>query len=239
VSLILPVRTLTAVSLCTACSASHPGPGAVHRGEPPRPAAGYVSGAGGVRLFYRVEGRGPDTIVVLHGGPGFNLEGLRPDLTPLADQHAALLRPARQRSVRDARHASPYGGLDGGGRGGYPAGLQPGADHPPRPLLGGRPRGALRGALPRPGPATDPHQPDRAAEASLLRSVRCEPGCAARQRREDAHGGSRQHVGSRSGPVLGLPRGDGSSCAGWRPRPKQRPGSKGISAPGHRQTSGW
>jgi proline iminopeptidase len=43
-----------------------------------------------VRLFYRLEGSGPDTIVVLHGGPGLNLEGLRPDLTPLEQRHALL-----------------------------------------------------------------------------------------------------------------------------------------------------
>jgi proline iminopeptidase len=43
-----------------------------------------------VRLFYRVDGGGPDTIVVLHGGPGFNLEGIRPDLTALARHHALL-----------------------------------------------------------------------------------------------------------------------------------------------------
>jgi proline iminopeptidase len=84
------VRPLTAVLLCTACSASHPGPGAVREGEPPRAAAGYVVGAGGVRLFYRVDGGGPDTLVVLHGGPGLNLEGLRPDLRPLAQHHVLV-----------------------------------------------------------------------------------------------------------------------------------------------------
>jgi proline iminopeptidase len=84
------VRALTAVLLCTACSASHPGPGVVREREAPRAATGYVGGAGGTRLFYRVDGGGPDTIVVLHGGPGFNLEGIRPDLTPLARHHALI-----------------------------------------------------------------------------------------------------------------------------------------------------
>jgi hypothetical protein len=32
--------------------------------------------------FYRVDGGALDTVVVLHGGPGLNLEGLRPDLRP-------------------------------------------------------------------------------------------------------------------------------------------------------------
>jgi proline iminopeptidase len=87
----IPARSLAAaLLLCAACSASRPGPGAVHDGEPPRAAAGYVPGVGGVRLFYRVEGRGADTVVVLHGGPGLNLEGLRPDLRPLARRHALL-----------------------------------------------------------------------------------------------------------------------------------------------------
>jgi hypothetical protein len=72
--------SLPALLLCAACSASHPGPGTVREGELPRAREGYVPGAGGVRLFYRVDGSGPDTIVVLHGGPGLNLEGLRPDL---------------------------------------------------------------------------------------------------------------------------------------------------------------
>lgn len=88
--MIVPVRLITAVLLCTACSASQPGPGTVRNGEAPRAGTGYVLGAGGVRLFYRMEGQGPDTIVVLHGGPGFSLEGLRPDLRPLARHHTLL-----------------------------------------------------------------------------------------------------------------------------------------------------
>jgi pimeloyl-ACP methyl ester carboxylesterase len=61
---------------------------AVGEAEPPRTPASYVVGAGGVRLFYRVDGGGPDTLVVLHGGPGLNL--------------------ARQANPR--RHRSPNGG---------------------------------------------------------------------------------------------------------------------------------
>ena len=43
-----------------------------------------------MRLFYRMEGNGSDTLVVLHGGPGLNLEGLRPDLRPLSHRHTLL-----------------------------------------------------------------------------------------------------------------------------------------------------
>jgi proline iminopeptidase len=76
--------------LCTACSASHSTPATVGAGELPRAREGYVFGAEGVRLFYRLEGGGTDTLVVLHGGPGLNLEGLRPDLAPLARRHTVI-----------------------------------------------------------------------------------------------------------------------------------------------------
>jgi proline iminopeptidase len=76
--------------LCSACSASHSAPATVRAGELPRARAGPVLGAEGVRLFYRVEGGVPDTLVVLHGGPGLNLEGLRPDLAPLARRHTVI-----------------------------------------------------------------------------------------------------------------------------------------------------
>src|SRR5215203_431899 len=76
--------------LTAACSARRPGvvtAGDAHlRPERSR----YVAGEGGVRLFYQVDGGGPDTVVVLHGGPGLNLEGLRPDLKPLARRHTLL-----------------------------------------------------------------------------------------------------------------------------------------------------
>lgn len=52
--------------------------------------SGFVPGAGGVRLHYLLEGSGWDTIVVLHGGPGLNLEGLRPTLVALRRSHHLL-----------------------------------------------------------------------------------------------------------------------------------------------------
>ena len=45
---------------------------------------GFVTVEEGVRLFYRIEGRGPETLVVVHGGPGFSLESVRADFGPLA-----------------------------------------------------------------------------------------------------------------------------------------------------------
>ncbi|HYD13697.1 MAG TPA: alpha/beta fold hydrolase [Allosphingosinicella sp.] len=43
---------------------------------------GFITVDGGVRLFYRIEGSGPQTLVVVHGGPGFSLESIRADFEP-------------------------------------------------------------------------------------------------------------------------------------------------------------
>jgi proline iminopeptidase len=45
---------------------------------------GYVAADDGARLYYRIEGDGPETLVVVHGGPGNSLESVRLDLAPLA-----------------------------------------------------------------------------------------------------------------------------------------------------------
>lgn len=45
---------------------------------------GFVTADDGARLFYLVEGSGPETLVVVHGGPGFSLESIRADFAPLA-----------------------------------------------------------------------------------------------------------------------------------------------------------
>ena len=45
---------------------------------------GHLAGADGVDLYYRVVGTGPDTVVVLHGGPGLSMSYLQADLAPLA-----------------------------------------------------------------------------------------------------------------------------------------------------------
>lgn len=64
---------------------------------------GFVASADGVRLYYRVAGSGPDTIVVINGGPGVGHEVLAPDLAPL-----------------EARHTVVYYDQRGGGRSGLP-----------------------------------------------------------------------------------------------------------------------
>lgn len=49
-----------------------------------QPREGFIRTADGVRLFYRIVGSGPDTLVAVHGGPGNSLESILPDLEPLA-----------------------------------------------------------------------------------------------------------------------------------------------------------
>lgn len=56
---------------------------------------GYVDAGNGVQLYYRMFGTGPDTLVVLHGGPGFNMEYLAADFEPLGKSHVVLLYDQR------------------------------------------------------------------------------------------------------------------------------------------------
>lgn len=71
---------------------------------------GYVTTADSVRLYYRVFGRGPDTVVVLHGGPGMTMDYLMPDLAPLRAGHTVIAYDQRGsgRSVAplDSAHIS-------------------------------------------------------------------------------------------------------------------------------------
>jgi proline iminopeptidase len=83
-------------------SAQSPAPGA---------AEGYVSAGGGVRLFYRLLGAGRDTVVVLHGGPGFTMDYFFDDLAPLARGHALLFYD--QRGAGRSSLVSDSSALDG------------------------------------------------------------------------------------------------------------------------------
>lgn len=49
-----------------------------------QPREGYILTPDKVRLFYKVVGGGPETLVAVHGGPGNTLESILPDLEPLA-----------------------------------------------------------------------------------------------------------------------------------------------------------
>jgi proline iminopeptidase len=87
-----PVLIPGALLLLGACAAAHTVP---HAAPPPVSTEGYLDAGAGVRLYYRLVGSGPDTIVVLHGGPGFSLEYLAPDLAPLAATHTLLFYDQR------------------------------------------------------------------------------------------------------------------------------------------------
>ena len=56
---------------------------------------GMVDAGSGVQLYYRLVGAGRDTVVVLHGGPGLNMEYFADDLAPLAASHALLFYDQR------------------------------------------------------------------------------------------------------------------------------------------------
>jgi proline iminopeptidase len=51
---------------------------------------GAVQTDDGARLYYRVEGQGRDTVVVVHGGPSLGLAYLAPDLVPLTRGRAVV-----------------------------------------------------------------------------------------------------------------------------------------------------
>lgn len=56
---------------------------------------GYVEGADGVRLFYRRVGTAPSVAILLHGGPGSNMNAVWPDLQPLADVRTIVMYDQR------------------------------------------------------------------------------------------------------------------------------------------------
>ncbi len=59
------------------------------------PREGYLPGADGARIFYRVLGNGPDTIVAVHGGPGAGMNAVLPELEPLAERHTVIFYDQR------------------------------------------------------------------------------------------------------------------------------------------------
>jgi len=61
----------------------------------PKANEGYIEAGAGVRLFYRLLGAGPDTLVMIHGGPGFTMDYFLDDLAPLAEHHALLFYDQR------------------------------------------------------------------------------------------------------------------------------------------------
>ena len=84
-----PLAALAAISLAGACARGVAGP----RPAPVR--EGYVTTADSARLFYRVAGRGEDTLIAIHGGPGVDLESIAGDFAPLAARHVVIFYDQR------------------------------------------------------------------------------------------------------------------------------------------------
>lgn len=51
---------------------------------------GYVTTSDSARLYYRIRGSGPDTIIAIHGGPGVDLESIAADFVPLEAGHVVV-----------------------------------------------------------------------------------------------------------------------------------------------------
>ena len=64
-------------------------------GDPVTVSEGYVATPDGARLFYRIVGRGGDTIIAVHGGPGVDLESIAGDFAPLAERHTVIFYDQR------------------------------------------------------------------------------------------------------------------------------------------------
>jgi proline iminopeptidase len=58
--------------------------------------SGYVTTSDSARLYYRIVGRGSDTIIALHGGPGLDLESIYGDFAPaLSPRHVVIFYDQR------------------------------------------------------------------------------------------------------------------------------------------------
>ena len=79
---------IAAVTMCSLVSAAQ-GQATTARRE------GYVTTSDSARLFYRVIGRGPDTLIAIHGGPGVDLESIANDFGPLGDRHTVIFYDQR------------------------------------------------------------------------------------------------------------------------------------------------
>ncbi|HTR77793.1 MAG TPA: alpha/beta hydrolase [Gemmatimonadaceae bacterium] len=65
---------------------------------------GYVLSSDSVRIYYKVVGVGRDTVVVLHGGAGFTMDYLVPDLAPLGKSHTLIFYDQRGSGRSPAPH---------------------------------------------------------------------------------------------------------------------------------------
>jgi proline iminopeptidase len=59
------------------------------------PREGYLTGAEGGRIHYRVLGSGPGVVVAVHGGPGAGIGSILPELRPLAESFTVIFYDQR------------------------------------------------------------------------------------------------------------------------------------------------
>lgn len=83
-----PARLLPLLALAVACAT-----GTSESDAPPR--EGFLPGAEGARIHYRVLGSAPDTVVAVHGGPGAGMHAILPELEPLAERHTVIFYDQR------------------------------------------------------------------------------------------------------------------------------------------------
>lgn len=57
--------------------------------------SGYVTTSDNARLYYKIAGRGRDTLIAIHGGPGMDLESIYADFTPLTAKHVVIFYDQR------------------------------------------------------------------------------------------------------------------------------------------------
>jgi pimeloyl-ACP methyl ester carboxylesterase len=105
---------------------------------------GHVTGADGVRLFYRKLGNGKDVVVMLHGGPGGTMRNGE-EMAPLAKGRTLIFYDqrggGRSELLSDAKLLTSNHHLRPRGLAGA---FSPGADVPAGYLMGVWAGGALR-----------------------------------------------------------------------------------------------
>ncbi len=57
--------------------------------------SGYVTMSDSARLFYKIVGRGADTIIAIHGGPGLDHESIAGDFAVLGEHHTVIFYDQR------------------------------------------------------------------------------------------------------------------------------------------------
>lgn len=85
-------RLVTALTTLAACSTPEP-PKARHATAVPP--SGYAPGEGGERIFFKTMGEGATPVVIVHGGPGLDMDWYVEDLRPLARSHRVVFYDQR------------------------------------------------------------------------------------------------------------------------------------------------